>query len=125
MEFYVCDAGITIPRSLRAGRPDIRDDPSALRQAIEEGVTSNKLTNQGNGLYGTFKCCEVSGGEFDVLSGAVFLRHKPSELRVGRSPIPFSGTYVRASIGYDFEKLLERALIFGGRAHNPGAYIRV
>jgi len=28
--FYVCDAGITIPRSLRSGRPDLTDDAMAL-----------------------------------------------------------------------------------------------
>lgn len=120
VEFYVCDAGITIPKSLRAGRPDIQDDTSALRRAIDEGVTSNTSTNQGNGLFGTFKCCEVSGGEFDVRSGSVSLRHRPGQLSVSRSPIPFGGTYVRASIGYEYERLLEKALVFKGRSHDPG-----
>jgi len=119
IEFFVCDAGMTIPRSLRSGKPDIADDTSALRAAIEEGVTRNKITNQGNGLFGTFKCCEVSGGEFDIISGNVLLKHRPGELRVQRTQIPFSGTYVRAAIGYDFEKLLEKALVFGGKAHDP------
>jgi anti-sigma regulatory factor (Ser/Thr protein kinase) len=119
VEFFVCDAGVTIPRSLRLGRPDLKDDTSALHAAIQEGVTSNKVTNQGNGLFGTFKCCEVSAGEFDIMSGSVFLKHNPEHTHVGRSLIPFSGTYVRASIGYDFERLLERALVFRGRPHNP------
>lgn len=119
IEFYVCDAGIMIPKSLREGRRDIGDDTSALRAAIDEGVTSNASTNQGNGLFGTFKCCEVSGGEFDVMSGSVSLRHRHGELRVVRSAIPFGGTYVRASIGYDYEKLLEEALVFRGRLHDP------
>ncbi|GGF00296.1 hypothetical protein GCM10011611_02380 [Aliidongia dinghuensis] len=118
-EFFVCDAGVTIPRSLRSGRPDLRDDTSALRAAIEEGVTRNTKTNQGNGLFGTFKCCEVSGGEFDVISGGVTLRHRPGELSVVKTTIPFPGTYVRASIGYDYDRLLEEALVFRGRAHNP------
>lgn len=120
VEFFVCDAGITIPRSLRSGRPDLLDDVSAVRAAIEEGVTRNVKTNQGNGLYGTFRCCEVSGGAFEVISGLVALRHRPGELRVVKTQIPFPGTYVRASIGYDFEKLLERALVFKGRQHDPG-----
>jgi STAS-like domain of unknown function (DUF4325) len=97
---------------------------SALRQAIEEGVTRNPETNQGNGLFGTFKCCEVSGGEFDVLSHYAKLSHRPGNLRAGRNSIPFGGTFVRASINYGFEQLLEKALIFKGRQHNPsGDYV--
>src|SRR6185437_3404635 len=84
IDFFVCDAGITIPRSLRTGRPDIRDDTSALDLAIREGVTRDSATNQGNGLFGTYKCCEVSGGQFDVISGTVMLRHRPGELKVQR-----------------------------------------
>jgi hypothetical protein len=120
VDFYVCDAGMGISKSLRQGHPEIKDDPSALRQAIEEGVTRDKTTNQGNGLFGTFKCCEVSGGNFDILSGRVSLRWSPTGLRVTTNQIPFGGTFIRASIKYDVESLLERALIFKGRKHDPG-----
>lgn len=106
IEFYVCDAGLGIPKTLRQGRPELTDDVRALRAAVEEGVTRNSKTNQGNGLFGTFKCCEVSGGEFDILSGKVLLRHRPGELHAGRRPVPFMGTFVRASINYSFERLL-------------------
>ena len=119
IDFLVCDAGITIPQSLRSGQLNLRDDPSLLRAAIEEGVTKNRQTNQGNGLFGTFKCCEVSGGKFSILSGMVSLSHKPGQLSVSRNKIPFPGTYIRASISYDYEKLLERALVFRGRPHVP------
>lgn len=120
VEFYVCDHGMTIPKSLRSGRPDISDDPTALHRAIEEGVTKDKSTNQGNGLFGTYQCCAVSSGEFDIISGNAMLRHKPGQLNVSRNPIPFNGTYVRASIGYKYDKLLETALVFKGKAHDPG-----
>ncbi len=120
VEFYVCDSGVGIPKTLRQGRPQLTDDVSALRQAIEEGVTRNPNTNQGNGLFGTFKCCEVSGGEFDIISGYARLQHRPGQLHAARNAIPLKGTFVRASINYGFEELLEKALIFKGRAHNPG-----
>jgi uncharacterized protein DUF4325 len=124
VEFYVCDGGVGIPRTLRQGRPQLTDDVSALRQAIEEGVTRNSKTNQGNGLFGTFKCCEVSGGEFDIISGYAGLKHRPGQLHASKNAIPYKGTFVRASINYGFEQLLEKALIFRGRAHNPaGDYI--
>lgn len=38
VDFYVCDAGIGIPKSLRSSRYDLTDDSSALRAAINEGV---------------------------------------------------------------------------------------
>lgn len=119
VEFYVCDAGISIPRSLRQGRPELTDDVRALRAAIEEGVTRNRATNQGNGLYGTFRCCEVSGGDFDAVSGNVVLRHRSGSLHVARNTIPFKGTFIRASINYGFERLLENALVFRGKIHDP------
>jgi uncharacterized protein DUF4325 len=119
VDFYVCDAGIGIPKSLRQGRPDIPDDARAMRAAIKEGVTRNSLTNQGNGLFGTFKCCEVSGGRFDILSGRISLRYQPGRLTVSTNEIPFRGTFIRASILYAVEKLLERALVFRGRQYDP------
>lgn len=119
IEFLVCDAGIGIPKSLRSGRPDIKDDPSALRAAIDEGVTRNKQTNQGNGLFGTYKCCFVSGGEFDILSGNVSLVWRKNSLNVSRSPIPYTGTFVRAVIAYRYDRLLDEALVFKGRHHKP------
>lgn len=119
VEFCVCDAGVGIPRSLRQGRPQLADDVAALRAAIEEGVTRNQITNQGNGLFGTFKCCEVSGGTFEILSGNVSLMFKDGSLQVSKKAIPFNGTFVRAAINYGVEGLLERALVFKGKPHNP------
>ena len=120
VDFYECDASVGIPKTLRQGRPELKDDASALRQAIEEGVTRNRSTNQGNGLYGTFKCCEVSGGSFNVLTGRVSLHFVPGSLNVTTNQIPLNGTFIHASIRYDIENLLERALIFKGRQHDPG-----
>ena len=120
IEFYVCDAGLSIPKTLRQGRPELLDDVRALRAAVEEGVTRNANTNQGNGLFGTFKCCEVSSGEFEILSGYVTLRHRPGALQASRNTVPFRGTFIRARINYGFEQLLEKALVFKGKQHDPG-----
>jgi hypothetical protein len=119
IEFMVSDAGIGIPASLRGSRTDILDDASALRAAINEGVTRNSKTNQGNGLYGTYKCCTVSGGEFEILSKNVRLLYTRNSLRVTSSAIPYGGTFVRASIAYDYDRLLEEALVFKGKSHDP------
>lgn len=125
IEFYVCDAGVTIPQSLRSSAYGFNNDAIALRESINEGVTKNKQTNRGNGLYGTFRCCEVSGGEFDILSGRVALhnrpasRHQSAYTNVRTSAIPFNGTFVRACISWDYHRLLEDALVFKGKAHVP------
>ena len=66
----------------------------------------------------------MSGGAFDTFSGNVVLKYGSNGLHVGRNAIPFNGTFVRASINYGFEQLLEKALVFRGKAHDPaGDYI--
>ncbi|PHY21377.1 STAS-like domain-containing protein [Caulobacter sp. BP25] len=120
VEMLVCDAGVTVQKSLRAGRLDISSDEDALRMSIMEGVTKNKKTNMGNGLYGTYKCCDVSGGDFSIISGNLTLSARHGEVHVGRHAVPYDGTMVRARIRMDYEELLENALVFGGRPHDPG-----
>lgn len=66
VSFYVAEVGI--PATLRRAAPSISSDSAALDRAIREGVTRNSLTNQENGLFGTFKCCEVSRGTFSIFS---------------------------------------------------------
>jgi hypothetical protein len=66
----VSDAGIGVQRSLassNAYRPRTAFD--ALTMAVEEGVTRNKKTNQGNGLFGLLKIVEQNGGKLDMRSG--------------------------------------------------------
>lgn len=120
VEFYVCDAGVTIPTSLRSGRPEIGTDEEAVGLAITEGMTRNTETNQGNGLYGTFKCCEVSGGQFHILSGYTSLSFANGQLKTNHNTVPFKGTFVKVAINYNYDRLLEKALIFKGKPHDPG-----
>ena len=120
VDFYVVDSGITIPKSLMSSVDGIQGEIDALRRSIQEGVTRNKKTNQGNGLFGTFRCCEVSGGEFEILSGRAHLHFKNGNLNVTRNLIPFEGTFIKASIKNNAPDLLGRALVFKGRKHVPG-----
>ena len=66
----VSDTGIGVQRSLasaNAYRPRTAFD--ALTMAVKEGVTRNKATNQGNGLFGLLKIVEQNGGKLDMRSG--------------------------------------------------------
>jgi anti-sigma regulatory factor (Ser/Thr protein kinase) len=69
VEIVVCDSGIGIPKSLRGTFPEIKDDAEALEKSVQEGVTRNTVTNQGNGLYGSFEISRVSKGKFSLIAG--------------------------------------------------------
>jgi anti-anti-sigma regulatory factor len=120
ISFYVVDAGLGIPFTLRKARTELTSDSQALDLAIREGVTRNSKTNQGNGLYGTFKCCEVSGGSMTIMSNHAVLKYDGNGLRVGIDKVPFRGSFIEATIDYSTESLLERAFVFKGRVHEPG-----
>lgn len=115
IEFVVADCGIGIARSL-----GIQDDDRAIESAIQEGVTRNKETNQGNGLYGSFRLAQVSEGAFSIKSGMASLYvDKDSNVKVRRELIPFNGTVVLCQIDCSRQDLIQRALVFNGRAHDP------
>lgn len=120
VKFYVVDAGLGIPATLRKAMPTLNSDSIALDKAIREGVTRNKQTNQGNGLFGTFKCCEESGGAMYIRSNHATLDFKQSTLHVRNDAVPFRGALIAATIKYTSEGLLDRALVFGGKKHEPG-----
>ena len=120
MQFVVADAGIGIPRSLRAGHQSIHSDADALDQAIREGVTRDPSIGQGNGLFGSFQICSKSRGDFLVDSGYARLRFSPGDgLSIDTQVTPYSGTLVVATIDFSDPRLLEDALSFRGSKFVP------
>jgi anti-sigma regulatory factor (Ser/Thr protein kinase) len=118
--FSVADSGLGIPATLRKAIPALTSDSDALDHAIREGVTRNAKTNQGNGLFGTFKCCEVSKGSFQILSNHGILSWSAEgALRVKTDAVPFRGSFISATINYSTAGLLEKAFVFNGRVHEP------
>src|SRR5262249_6796902 len=115
--------GVGIPASLRSGFPDERwDDYEALEQAIREGVTRG--VGQGNGLFGSFRVCTLSGGAFSINSGFAFLYGSRDGTVHGQlDPLGFPGTSVNCAISYARPLILEEALQFGGRKHTPVDFI--
>ena len=113
VEFIVADCGIGIPKSL-----GIADDNEALEKSIQQGVTRNKQTNQGNGLYGSFNIARVAKGQFNIQSyhGNLFLTDG-GVVRYRTEQVPFHGTFVRWSINCKEPDVIKRALQFGDRQH--------
>lgn len=73
VEFVVCDSGRGIPTTLKETH-QISSDSEALDRAIREGITRNKNTNMGNGLYGSYRTAQVSEGAFIIYSGYASLK---------------------------------------------------
>lgn len=116
IEFTVADSGIGIPRSL-----GISDEAEALQCAIQEGVTRNKESNQGNGLYGTYRLSCSSSGLFSIRSrrGSLYVTRE-GETHTRREQLPYIGTIVNCQIDCSQPDLIKRAFIFNGRSHEPG-----
>ncbi len=122
--FIVADAGIGIPSSLRLGHPELTSDVDALDKAIREGVTRDKSLGQGNGLFGTYQICSHSNGSFQVESGYARLSfYEPVGLKIAREAVPYEGTLVVAEIDFSIPDLLQEALKFNGRVHEPFDYV--
>ena len=115
VEFVVADGGIGIPMAMR-----LNDHVQALREAIDEGRTSDKTKNAGNGLYGGFQAAVLSGGQFERHSHRGFLYCSRQGDIVNRNEtIPYNGTSVRCRIGLDDPELLGKALRFKGQSSDP------
>jgi anti-sigma regulatory factor (Ser/Thr protein kinase) len=126
IEYVVCDTGVGIPQTLREGMPEIRSDNEALDFAIREGVTKNKVSNQGNGLFGAFQVSCVSEGYMEIHSGCGILRYnKKDGLHITRVTVPFHGTLVVSCIDYSNPGLLGEALKFGGKIHQPADFLEM
>lgn len=124
IEFAVCDNGIGIPASLRGTYPKLTSDSEALDMAIREGVTRDKQFGQGNGLYGTWRICQKSGGDLRIAAGYASLKSSQKDgLHISKQPIPLNGTLVIARIGYNEVVDLSDALVFSGQKHVPLDYI--
>jgi hypothetical protein len=114
VEFVVADAGETIPTTL-----NYKSHKQAIEKAIQEGVTRNKETNRGNGLFGAYQIATLSGGSFEIVSGKGLLSAFGDTVRFAEEKIFFPGTVVASKIDCTKPDLLSRALRFDGIPHNP------
>lgn len=120
IEFVVCDSGAGIPATLREAHPFLNSDSHALEQAIREGVTRNTKTNMGNGLFGSYRIAELSGGYFSIYSGYALLNlMKNGNMIVSKQTIPYQGTAVVCGINTTNPNILADALSFKGEVYHP------
>ena len=125
VEFAVCDVGVGIPSSLRGGHKEIHSDQEALDKAIREGVTRDKGVGQGNGLYGSWRISQLSGGSFQIQAGNASLVSWANSMHIYREDVPFSGSLVVVGINYERQISLEEALRFGGKSHDPVDHVEI
>lgn len=120
VEFVVCDTGVGIPKTLREAHPRLTSDVSALDQAIREGVTRNRTTNMGNGLFGSFRLAQLSEGYFSIYSGYGLLSYtQKNGLQISQQAIPYSGTAIVCGISTAKPDILAEALSFRGEKYTP------
>ena len=119
--FTVADAGKGILHSLQEGFPNLQSDLDAIEEAIKEGSTRNKNDGQGNGLTGTTRITNMTGGSLHILTGsASLLLETAGQKSTQRSSHQyFNGTCISGQIkmSHDFE--IVNALSFGTSKYTP------
>lgn len=125
IDFAIGDAGVGIPKTLRAGLGNVTSDVDALDKAIREGITRDPVRFQGNGLFGAFRIAEICKGRFSVHSGYASLDFGKDGLHLRTEPIPFPGTLVVASLDCSSPETLAEALRFKGQKHVPVDYVEL
>lgn len=114
--FAVADSGRGILKSMQEGFPNLRTELDAIGEAIKAGVTRNPKFGQGNGLAGSLRVTNMTGGSLEILSGNGKL--KVTEAETTRKPIKdvrFNGTMVCGEINIIDNFSISTALDFNGR----------
>jgi hypothetical protein len=119
VEFVVGDGGAGIARTLRVAHNEITSDVDALSRAIEEGVTRDVQLGQGNGLYGSYRIAVESAGSFSIHSNNATLYFASTGMHSKSEQIPVHGAIVTVGIDYTNPLVLEEALRFNDKPHQP------
>jgi anti-sigma regulatory factor (Ser/Thr protein kinase) len=112
--FAVADSGRGILKSMQEGFPSLRTDLQAIGEAVKAGVTRNPKFGQGNGLAGSLKVTTLTGGSFDLTSGAGrFVATNEQTLRKPLFNGHYQGTVVCGQIKITENFKISDALDFG------------
>ncbi len=121
ISFTVADSGRGILASLKEGIPTLKNHVEAIGEAIKEGVTRNKQAGQGNGLAGSLRVTNLSGGSLDITTGAgrFFYASGQGNKLEGNSTQLFKGTSVSGQIRMNKKFSIGKALFFNGISYAP------
>ena len=116
ISFAVADSGRGIKESLNESYPNLHSDILAIGEAVKSGVTRNNDVGQGNGLAGTLRIAEQTGGSFSVLSGKGRMSYYEGKSdRNSYKDLIYNGTVVSADFFDNSESFsLQSALEFDG-----------
>jgi anti-sigma regulatory factor (Ser/Thr protein kinase) len=118
VQFVVADAGSGIPTTIRTGHPGLSTDLSAVRHALQQGVTRDRSVGAGNGLAGTLRIATAAGGSFTVHSARALMHADGKNQKpTGRTYSPdaaLEGTVVYFEIPVNHEVDLEAVLLQDG-----------
>lgn len=119
--FAVADSGRGILNSLKEGIPSLRTDIQAMGEAVKHGVTRNPKFGQGNGLAGSLRVTTLTGGSFEITSGAGRLLTTTEE--TVRNPRKYfqsyQGTLVCGQVLLKKDFSISEALNFGNEEYTP------
>lgn len=119
--FAVADSGRGILNSLRESIPTLRTDLQAMGEAVKQGVTRNPKFGQGNGLAGSLRVTTLTGGSFEITSGAGRLLTTADEtVRNPRKDFQsYQGTLVCGQVLLKKDFSISEALNFGNGDYTP------
>lgn len=116
VSFAVGDSGIGILNTLKQAIPTLKSDNDALGEAVKAGVTRDNAIGQGNGLAGTLRISNMSGGSFSITSGKghISVYQGSTTTKRRREYEVFGGTLVCADIKTTNQFSISEALGFEG-----------
>lgn len=124
--FAVADSGRGILSSLNEGFPSLRTDMQAIGEAVKAGVTRNPKYGQGNGLAGSLRVANLTGGSLEITSGnARVVSTIEDTNRYNRRDFQYyQGTLVCGQIKVTSDFSISKALNFGmNEGYEPGNVI--
>jgi anti-anti-sigma regulatory factor/anti-sigma regulatory factor (Ser/Thr protein kinase) len=126
--FAVADSGRGILNSLKEGYPTLRTDIQAMGEAIKLGVTRNPKDGQGNGLAGSLKVTNMSGGSFELTSGTgkLIITEQETQSQTRTNLQHYEGTLVCGQLKNKQDFSVSKALVFlNGNEYTPVDFIEI